>query len=77
MAKEYNVPIDDFKRMASGAKLIELEETLNIFGTPGKPGSIYQLALDGAKIWRNAGVIDKEVNPKDVIDWTVVNQLKK
>lgn len=77
MAKEYNVPVEDFKRMAAGAKLIDLKETFEIFGTAEKPGSIYKLAVDASKIWMDAGVITREVNPKDVIDWTVVDLLKK
>jgi len=76
MAKEYNVPVEDFKRMASGAKLIDLKETFEIFGTPEKPGSIYKLAQDASKIWIEARVITREANPKDVIDWTIVNLLK-
>jgi NitT/TauT family transport system substrate-binding protein len=76
MAKEYNVPVEDFKRMAKGAKLFDLEETLRIFGTEEKPGSIYKLAQDGNEIWWDAGVIDKKVNPKDVIDWTIINKFK-
>ncbi len=77
MAKEYNVPVEDFKRMAAGAKLIDLKETFEIFGTPEKPGSIYKLAVDASKIWINAGVIKKEVLPKDAVDWTIINMLKK
>jgi NitT/TauT family transport system substrate-binding protein len=76
MAKEYNVPIKDFKRMAAGAKLMDLKETLKIFGTPEKPGSIHKLAEDASKIWIEAGVIKKPVAPKDAIDWTVVNHFK-
>jgi len=76
MAKEYNVPIKDFKRMAAGAKLIALKETIKIFGTPEEPGSIYKLVKDASKIWQEAGVIKKPVKPEDVIDWTVVNFFK-
>jgi NitT/TauT family transport system substrate-binding protein len=77
MAKEYNVPIEDFKRMAAGAKLMDIKETLKVFGTSEKPGDIIQLARDASKIWNEAGVINKKVKPEDVIDWTIVNMLKK
>jgi len=77
MAKEYNVPIEDFKRMASGARLIDYDETLKIFGTSQEPGSIFLLAKDIDKLWREAGVTSKSVSPQDVVDWTIVNELKK
>jgi NitT/TauT family transport system substrate-binding protein len=72
MAKEYNVPIEDFKRMISGAKLFDLKETLEIFGRDNKPGSIYRLAEEVSKVWLDAGIIKTPVNPKNVIDWTII-----
>ena len=75
MAKEYNVPVADFKRMAAGAKLADLAETQKTFGTSEQPGPVYQLAQDASKLWLKAGVIKEPVRPEEVIDWTIVDML--
>ncbi|MGB9179549.1 MAG: aliphatic sulfonate ABC transporter substrate-binding protein [Pyrinomonadaceae bacterium] len=77
MAKEFNVPVEDFKRMAAGAQLADLNEELKTFGTAQQPGPIVQLAKDANEVWLQAGAIKKAVDPKDVIDWTVVDELRK
>lgn len=76
MAKEYNVPVADFKRMAAGAQIADLDEELKTFGTAQQPGLIVQLAKDASNLWLQAGAIKKTVDPKDVIDWTVVDKLR-
>jgi hypothetical protein len=76
MAKEFNVPVGDFKRMAAGAQLADLQEELNTFGTAQKPGPVVQLAKDANSIWLTAGAIKKNVDPHDVINWTVVDELR-
>ncbi|HJQ25460.1 MAG TPA: ABC transporter substrate-binding protein [Blastocatellia bacterium] len=77
MAREFNVPADDFKRMAGGAKLADLKEELSTFGTPQAPGPIVQLAKDASDLWLKVGAIKSPVEPKDVIDWTIVDALRK
>lgn len=76
MSKEFNVPPGDFKRMAAGAQLTDLQDTLKTFGTPSQPGPIRQLAVDASDLWKASGVIEKVVAPEDVIDWTVINGLR-
>jgi len=75
MAKQYNVPVDEFKQMAKGAKLANRAEMLTTFGTKEEPGPVHKLAEDASKLWMKAGVIEKPVKPEDVIDWTVVDKL--
>ena len=70
-----DVPINEFKRMAAGAKLIDLKETLEIFGSAEKPGSIYKLAQDASSIWMEAGAIEKKVAPEEVINWTIIESI--
>jgi NitT/TauT family transport system substrate-binding protein len=77
MAKEYNVPIADFKRMAGGAQLADLQEELRTFGTAHQPGPIVQLAKDANNVWLEAGAIKKAVEPTEVINWTVVDELRR
>lgn len=77
MAKEFNVPVEDFKRMAAGAQLADLQEELKTFGTGQQPGPIVQLAKDANEMWLKAGAIKKPVDPTEVIDWTVVDELRK
>jgi NitT/TauT family transport system substrate-binding protein len=76
MSKEFNVPPVDFKRMAAGAQLTDLPDTLKTFGTAAQPGPIRQLALDASELWMASGVIDKPVAPEQVIDWSVVDKLR-
>jgi hypothetical protein len=35
-----------------------------------------QLAKDANELWLKAGAIKKPVDPKEVIDWTVVQELR-
>jgi len=76
MAKEYNVAVADFKRMAAGAQLADLDEELATFGTPQKPGPILQLANEANRLWLQAGAIKKAVDPNDVINWSIVDELR-
>jgi NitT/TauT family transport system substrate-binding protein len=76
MSKEFNVPIEDFKRMAQGAQLADLQEELKVFGTAQQPGPIVQLTKDANDLWMQAGAIKKPVEPKDVIDWSIVDMLR-
>jgi NitT/TauT family transport system substrate-binding protein len=77
MAKEFNVPVEDFKRMAEGAQLADLNEELKVFGTAQQPGPIVQLAMDANEVWLQAGAIKQPVDPKQVIDWSIVDELRK
>jgi NitT/TauT family transport system substrate-binding protein len=77
MAKEFNVPVTDFKRMAAGAQLADLQEELSTFGTAQNPGPIAQLAKDASRLWLQSGAIQKAVEPADVISWDVVSELRK
>jgi NitT/TauT family transport system substrate-binding protein len=77
MSKEFNVPPADFKRMAAGAQLTDLPDTLKTFGTASQPGPVHQLALDASELWMASKVIDKPVAPEQVIDWTVVDKLRQ
>jgi NitT/TauT family transport system substrate-binding protein len=75
MAKEYNVPVNEFGPMIAGAKLADLAETKKTFGTAAAPGPIYQLAKDANQLWLEAGVTKKSVTPEAVIDRTIVDKL--
>ncbi len=77
MSKEFNVPPADFQRMAAGALLADLPDTLKTFGTASQPGPIRQLAVDASELWMASGVTDKPVAPEEVIDWTVVDRLRE
>lgn len=72
MAKEFNVSLDDFTRMAAGAKLADLEDNRRTFGSAAQPGPVRQLALDASDVWLQAGVTTRAVAPEDVIDWRVL-----
>jgi NitT/TauT family transport system substrate-binding protein len=76
MSKEFNVPPADFKRMAAGAQLTDLPDTLKTFGTASQPGPVRQLTVDASELWMASKVIDKPVAPEEVIDWTVIDKLR-
>jgi NitT/TauT family transport system substrate-binding protein len=75
MANKYNVSPAEFVPMIAGAKLADLAETKNTFGTKDKPGPAYQLARDVDELWRQAGVIKKSIAPEAVIDRSIVDRL--
>ena len=75
MAKEYNVPVEDFKRMSKGAKLADLKANREMFGTSKEPGPIHKLAKEASDIWLGVGAIKKPVPPEEVIDWRVIEGL--
>jgi NitT/TauT family transport system substrate-binding protein len=77
MSKEFNVPVEDFKRMAEGARLADLAEELRTFGTAEQPGPIVRLAQDANEVWLQSGAIKQAVDPRQVIDWSVVDELRK
>jgi NitT/TauT family transport system substrate-binding protein len=77
MAKEFNVPVEDFKRMAAGAQLANLDEELKTFGTATQPGPIAQLAKDASALWLQTGAIKKTVEPIEVIDWSIADALRR
>lgn len=77
MSKEFNVPPDEFQRMAAGARLADLPDTLKTFGTAAQPGPVRQLALAASELWMASGVIDKPVAPENVIDWTIIDKLRE
>ena len=77
MAREFNVAPDEFRRMAAGARLADLADTERTFGTVDKPGPIRQLALDASALWMQSGVIKRPVPPDEVIDWSIVERLRR
>jgi NitT/TauT family transport system substrate-binding protein len=76
MAGHYNVPIEDFQAMLAGAKLADLADTLETFGTEENPGPVYKLAEDASELWMAAGVIERPVAPSEVVSWVVVSLLR-
>jgi len=77
MARKFNVPMADFKRMAKGAQIADLAEELKTFGTRENPGAILQIANQANALWLEAGAIQKAVDPYSVVDWTIVDELRK
>ncbi len=76
MAGKFNVSVEEFKNMALGAQLADLSETLHTFGTPADPGPIAQLAQDASDLWLQVGAIRSAVEPREVVDWSVVQMLQ-
>lgn len=76
MAKEFNVSLEDFKRMAAGAQLADLADNQATFGTATQPGPIHRLAQEASTVWLDAGVTKKTVAPEEVIDWRVLEAVR-
>jgi len=76
MARHYNVPVGDFQSMLGGAKLADLADTLETFGTEENPGPVVQLAEDASELWLAAGVIERPVAPSEVVSWSVIKRLR-
>jgi NitT/TauT family transport system substrate-binding protein len=56
-----------FAETLKGVRFYDSERNREYFGTPERPGQIYQTAQYGIDIWSNLGALDVELSPADVI----------
>jgi NitT/TauT family transport system substrate-binding protein len=56
-----------FARLLAGARLYDGERSRDYFGTPDRPGQIYQTMQQAIDVWSGLGRVQVEITPADVI----------
>ena len=56
-----------FAETLNGVRFYDSARNREYFGTPERPGQIYQTAQYGIEIWSSLGALDFELTPADVI----------
>lgn len=68
MAKAMGVTPEEFQRQLSDIRWYDRAMNQAYFGTPEKPGPLYDLTAMAASFWKRQGLIEKEPDAKDLID---------
>ncbi len=77
MAPNFQVDATKFGQILNGINLCDLQRNREYFGTEQSPGPIFQVAERASRIWQEAGVISKPVNPKEIISLEFVNKAQE
>ncbi|MDI3270091.1 MAG: ABC transporter substrate-binding protein [Bacillota bacterium] len=70
MAKAMGLTAEEFKSQLSDIRWYDRTMNQAYFGTPEKPGPLYDLTAMAASFWKRQGLIEKEPQAKDLIDGT-------
>jgi NitT/TauT family transport system substrate-binding protein len=63
-----------FKDTLAGVKIYDEADNKAFFGTPDKPGPIYQTVKYAIDIWSSKGKMQVQAKPEDLIDYSFVNK---
>ncbi len=77
MAKHYDVPPEEFAELTTGVKWASLDEQLAFFGTPEKPGPIYDIANTFINIFLKTKQISQKPDMKDSINGQFLRTLNE
>jgi NitT/TauT family transport system substrate-binding protein len=58
----------------AGVKIYDEADNKAFFGTPDKPGPIYQTVKYAIDIWSSKGKMQVQAKPEDLIDYSFVNK---
>ncbi len=64
---------NEFKKTLAGIKFYGEEDNKAFFGTPEKPGQLYQTVKDAIEIWSSRGKMRVQTTPEKLIDYSFVN----
>jgi NitT/TauT family transport system substrate-binding protein len=56
-----------FADMLRGVALYDADRNREYFGTPDKPGPIYETMQQAIDVWSSVGMLHMQVSPADVI----------
>jgi NitT/TauT family transport system substrate-binding protein len=56
-----------FAETLKGVRFYDAARNREFFGTPEKPGQIYQTSQYGIDVWKSLGVLEADITPADVI----------
>jgi NitT/TauT family transport system substrate-binding protein len=63
-----------FAETLKGVRLYDAERNRAYFGTPDRPGQIYETAQYGIEVWSSLGVLGAPLSPADVIRHGIWNE---
>ncbi len=66
----------DVKEMLEGVKFMSLEENLQYFGTREEPGFIDHVVDVAARVWREAGFLERKVDASTIVDPDLLTELE-
>ena len=74
IAKAFEISIDEVNEMLSGLIFFDEKKNLEYFGSKENPGLIYKVADTASKVWLKEGLIESSVDPKRIIDPSVIQK---
>ena len=77
MAPDFQVDATKLGQILQGINFCDLQRNKKYFGTQQDPGPIFQVAERASKIWQQAGVISKAVNPQEIISTEFVTKAQE
>jgi hypothetical protein len=77
MAKFWKLSADEQKETVAGMGFMSLPENATFFGTADNPGQMYKTTASAAQLWRKTDVIKKDVDPKALVAFDVLNEAAK
>lgn len=73
MAEGLQIKPDDLKEQLRTIKLFDAADSRRFIGTESSPGPMYDLVKKSSEFWNGLGEIDQEVDPKQAVDPSFVN----
>lgn len=77
MAKFWKLSPEEQKDTVAGMGFMSLQDNAAFFGTASNPGQLYQTTKMAAELWRKTDVIKKDVDPKSLVAFDVLNEAAK
>jgi NitT/TauT family transport system substrate-binding protein len=77
MAKFWKLSPEEQKDTVAGMGFMTLQENAAFFGTADNPGQLFKTTKMAAELWRKTEVIKKDVDPKALIAFDVLNAAAK
>jgi len=77
MAKFWKLSADEERDTVAGMGFMPLSENAAFFGTASNPGQMYKTTKSAAELWRKTDVIKKDVDPKALVAFDVLNEAAK
>ncbi len=76
MAKNLGLSVDDFEAQVATVKFLDYKENLKKFNK-STDLNLFTLTKKAAKIYKEDGIIKKDIDPEDIIDDSILKELYK
>lgn len=77
MAKFWKLSAQEERDTVAGMGFMSLPENATFFGTTDNPGQMYKTTKMAEQLWRKTDVIKKDVDPKALVAFDVLNEAAK